>query len=384
MAISGSKVLTSLLNGQLASKIAEQASMRKYKEVEFSSIANTCHDPVRDDNDDASDEEMSMADARRRAKAVSQEAAAQGRLPKSTQRQVKRKSPFAAMTVLSDAFELLGKLTRQPSEQPAVLKKSLQRLEDARAPVEDVQAVKSSPQLGSKTAAMAPRSFRMDAAEDACFGDSAARESSLARGYDALDAQYCTIDDGSDTDCCGPSRRTSSITRGYDALGLNAGEAPSHLPPVRPPSRGAAKSSRKLPSAKALAPVNGDLAPVTSPCRGAAIDRKSLRGVPTAAPSAMDLDLENTTYSQQPPTTSKKQLFDSTKLQSSGRVGLSPTLALGKNANAALPPVQDVRGAGAFAFSTKSGSMVKTGSAALWDVRSVKSTTALHNRRAIF
>jgi hypothetical protein len=380
MAISRSKVLASLLNGELASKIAQQASMKKDKEVEFSSIAG---------DDDASDEELSMVDTRKRAKAVSQEVVGKGRLPKRAQRQETRKSPFSNIVVLSNAFELLGKLTRQASKQPAVAKKSLQRqrLEDARASVEDVHAANASPRDDSKTATSDSRSFRMDAAEEDGFGDAAARESSLARSYDVLGANHYALDDGSDTDCCGTSRRTSSITRGYDALVMSAGQTAQKLPPVRPPSRGAAKSGFKPPSAKALLAGKGDVAPVRSPSRGAAaIVRKSLCAEPAAAPSAMDLDLENTTLSQQPQATSIRQLCNSTRSQSLGSVRLSPQLASGKNASAALPPVPGARGVGGVAFSSKSGPVMKTGSAhaALWDVPSSRSAMALHNRRAIF
>jgi len=263
-------------------------------------------DPCSDDDDS---EAADFAAMRRKSKLISQAAAERGCLPAevaaAAARKAKKNASCTAFKNLETLAEAAGTLANilspQPEQQtangkiwqalksanlvptvsePASVKAAASPSQPPKAAPEPAAVMPASPPKSSAArrhsdavkAARCPETFSLVAEEEQASCTAAMRESSLARGYDALGAQHFALDDGADSKTTRAPSRASSISRGYDALGgastaslassasSEAQNKASALAPVRPPSRGQAprsvralRAAQALPAAKAVA-----------------------------------------------------------------------------------------------------------------------------------
>eukprot|EP00930_Biecheleria_cincta_P002755 TRINITY_DN103751_c0_g1_i1.p1 TRINITY_DN103751_c0_g1~~TRINITY_DN103751_c0_g1_i1.p1 ORF type:complete len:209 (+),score=24.89 TRINITY_DN103751_c0_g1_i1:47-628(+) len=192
------------------------------------------------------------------------------------------------------------------------------------------------------------------------------RESSLARGYDALGVQHFAMDDGADSKTTRAPSRASSITRGYDALGGGASTAslassasPEALAPVRPPSRGRApRAVRALRAAQAV--------PVAKAAAG--------------TPSAMELDVGL-------PRAATPTLQKSTLEPPGLRHVARPSSRHPVSAGTRLPKLPAGGGKNGSPLDGMSGLKIKPGAAAdatLWDVSPLRHSIDWNTRTVAF
>jgi len=247
--------------------------------------------------DESSDDEMeNVAQQRRRSKAISDEAALCRSLPAGA-RQKAPQTPFTSMMMLAEAAVMLKEVTSVQPDKQSTNHRILQEIKAANllpasgatgAPCKperpstpktsrptpsrskskvslEISSTPTKPaaarqQSEESNAAQCCKFFCMDVAdimEDSSTGNATVRDSSLARGYDALGAQHFSLDDSGEADLGSTGHRASSITRGYDALKGSLDKLPSQpaaldgdLPPVRPPSRSSRGRTSRSPVAR--------------------------------------------------------------------------------------------------------------------------------------
>lgn len=376
--------------------------------------------------EESSDDEMeSLAEQRRRSKAISVQAAVRRSLPVGA-RQKAPESPFASMMALSELAVMLKEVTSAPPVEQSTNHRILQEIKaanllptsgttDAPRKLDRPSTPKTSrptsahsqsetswqmPRKPTKPAATRQRSFESNAAqccevfcmdmidvtEDSPTNNATIRESSLARGYDALGAQHFSLDDGGDTYLGGTKNRASSIARGYDALKGSLESLPSQpaslegeLPPVRPPSRSSKGRTSRSPVAR-------------QPLHRA-----------SSGPSAMELDLglssdvaprRRSDYSQaraldeeatkppmpvskpplpmsKPPLPVSKPLLSECSSPSLGKHRVMK-VASKHSTSSSLPPMLGAKGVADSSYRRKSGLTMKTSSSksAFWDLPS--------------